>query len=141
MSRAMILLVAALALGIAEAFVPGAFLLWIALAVGIVGAIDLVFEPSLLVEIGIFAVAAAASVAIGKRVYGSLDRAGAPVPLSRAHALVGREFTLASAIEDGFGSMRVDDSVWRVAGPPLGAGAKVKVVAVAEGALLRVVAA
>ena len=141
MSRGMILLVAALALGIAEAFVPGAFLLWIALAVGVVGAIDLAFEPSLLIEIGIFAVAAAVSVAIGKRVYGSLDRSGPPAALSRAHAMVGREFTLASAIEDGFGSMRVDDSVWRVTGAPLAAGAKVRVVAVAEGALLKVVAA
>ena len=35
----------------------------------------------------------------------------------RADALVGRVFTLEKPIIDGVGTMRIDDTVWRVAGP------------------------
>ena len=60
------------------------------------------------------------------------------MPLSRAHALIGKEFFLDEAIERGFGRIRVGDSVWRVAGDDLPAGAKVRVVAVEDGAEVRV---
>jgi inner membrane protein len=138
MSRGLIWIVAALILGVAEAFIPGAFLIWIAVAAGLVGVVDLVFEPGLLAEIVIFAIGAAVAVYIGQKVYGSLERASPPLPLSRAHALIGRQFALATAIANGFGTMTVDDSVWRVAGPDLPAGTTVKVVAVLEGSLVRV---
>lgn len=141
MSRGMILIVAALALGALEAFAPGAFLLWIALAVGLVGLVDLVFEPSLLAEIALFAVSAAVFVAIGRKVYGSLDRASPPIALSRAHGLIGRQFVLTAAIANGVGTMAVGDSVWRVTGPDLPVGARVKVAAVVDGSLVRVEAA
>ena len=138
MSRGLIWIVAALILGVAEAFLPGAFLIWIALAAGLVGIIDLVFEPGLLMEIVIFAAGAAVAVFIGQKVYGSLDRASPPLPLSRAHGLIGRQFALATAIANGFGTMTVEDSVWRVTGPDLPAGTKVKVVAVLDGSVVRV---
>ena len=138
MSRGLIMIVVALALGAAEAFLPGVFLLWIALALGLVGLVDLALAPGILAEIAIFAVAAAVFVAIGRRVYGSLDRAAPPIPLSRAHGLLGRQFVLTNAIVNGIGTMAVDDSVWRVTGPDLPAGAKVKVSAVVDGSLVRV---
>ncbi len=138
MARGLIWIIAALILGVAEAFVPGAFLIWIAAAAGLVGVIDLIFEPGLLLEIIIFAVGAVVAVFIGHKIYGSLDRATPPLPLSRAHGLIGRQFALATAIANGFGTMTVDDSVWRVAGPDLPAGTTVKVVAVLDGALVRV---
>jgi membrane protein implicated in regulation of membrane protease activity len=77
-------------------------------------------------------------VITGRRIYGSLDRRSAAQPLGRAEALVGKEFFLAQPIERGFGHIRVDDSVWRVTGEDMGAGAKVRVTAVEDGALLRV---
>ena len=141
MSRGLIMIVIALALGAAEAFLPGAFLLWIALALGLVGLADLAFEPGVLAEIALFAVAAAVFVAIGRRVYGSLDRSSPPIALSRAHGLIGRQFVLTSPIANGIGTMAVDDSVWRVTGPDLPVGAKVKVAAVVDGSLVRVEAA
>ena len=58
----------------------------------------------------------------------------------RSDALVGRVFTLEKPIMDGSGSVRVDDTVWRVSGPDSPAGSKVKVVR-ADGASLTVEAA
>ena len=58
----------------------------------------------------------------------------------RADALVGRVFTLEKPIVDGVGTVRIDDTVWRVSGPDCPAGSRVKVVR-ADGASLAVEAA
>lgn len=131
-------LFAGLALCAAETLAPGAFLIWIGLAGLLVGAIDYVWPLSLGAQALAFAVLAALLVLAGRKAYGSLDRVGPSLPTSRAHAMIGREYYLDSGIERGFGSMRVDDSVWRVSGPDLPAGAKVRVVAVEDGVAMRV---
>jgi membrane protein implicated in regulation of membrane protease activity len=53
--------------------------------------------------------------------------------------LVGRVFTLEKPIVDGFGTVRIDDTIWRVAGPDVPAGSRVRVVQ-ADGANLTVAA-
>ena len=58
----------------------------------------------------------------------------------RSDALVGRVFTLDKPIMDGSGTVRVDDTIWRVSGPDCPAGSRVKVVR-ADGASLTVEAA
>jgi hypothetical protein len=58
----------------------------------------------------------------------------------RADALVGRVFTLEKPIIDGSGTVRIDDTVWRVAGPDAPAGSRVRIVQ-ADGASLTVAAA
>ena len=55
----------------------------------------------------------------------------------RAQRYVGREVVLDEPIQDGNGRLYLDDTTWRVHGPDLAAGAKVKIVD-AEGAVLRV---
>ena len=55
----------------------------------------------------------------------------------RTEALIGREFTLERPIVDGTGTVRIDDTIWRVAGPDAPAGSRVKVVQ-ADGASLTV---
>ena len=77
-------------------------------------------------------------VFVGRRVYGSLDGGPGPLPKSRAHGLIGVDFFLDEAIVRGYGRIRVGDSSWRVAGADCPLGAKVRVVAVEEGSLLRV---
>jgi len=57
----------------------------------------------------------------------------------RADALVGRVFTLEKPIIDGAGTVRIDDTIWRVAGPDAPAGSRVKIVQ-ADGASLTVAA-
>jgi len=86
----------------------------------------------------LFAALVVVFVLIGRRVYGSLDSGAPQLPISRAHALIGKEFYLDEAIERGHGCIRVGDSVWRVAGDSLPKGAKVRVVAVEDGAEIRV---
>ena len=58
----------------------------------------------------------------------------------RTDALVGRVFTLEKPIVDGIGTVRIDDTVWRVRGPECPAGSRVKVVR-SDGASLTVEAA
>ena len=130
--------VAGLALCAAETLVPGAFLIWIGAAAVVVGAVEFFFPLALTPQLLLFAALVVAFVFVGRRVYGSLDAGTPPVPLSRAHALIGKEFYLDEAIERGFGRIRVGDSVWRVAGDDLPAGAKVRVVAVEDGSVVRV---
>ena len=131
-------LIAGFILCAAETLAPGAFLIWIGGAALIVGGVDFFWPMELTAQLLLFAVLAAALILIGRRVYGSLERSAPPPSLSRAHALVGKEFFLDRPIERGYGAIRVDDSIWRVAGVDTAAGAKVKVIAVEEGSLLRV---
>ena len=131
-------LIAGFVLCVAETVAPGAFLIWIGAAALLVGAIDFVWPMELTLQLLVFAVAAVVLLFIGRRVYGSLERSAPEPSLNRAHALFGKEFFLDRAIERGFGAIRVDDSVWRVAGAEMAAGAKVRVIAVEDGSLLRV---
>jgi hypothetical protein len=131
-------LVVGLALCAAETLAPGAFLIWIGAAAVVVGVVEFVFPLQLTPQLLLFAALVVAFVFVGRRVYGSLDAGTPQLPLNRAQALIGKEFFLDEPIVRGFGRMRVGDSVWRVAGDDLPAGAKVRVVAVEDGAEVRV---
>ena len=125
-----------------EVLAPGIFLLWLGLAALLVGLLTFVFHPSWQVEILLFAAFAIAAVPLWRR----LARGNAGVSESnpflnrRAEALLGRVFTLEKPIIDGAGTVRIGDTVWRVAGPDTPAGTRVKVVQV-SGADLTVAAA
>ncbi|MGO9741381.1 MAG: NfeD family protein, partial [Roseiarcus sp.] len=127
-----------LALCAPETGAPGAFLIWIGAAGRVTGAIDFVFPMPFEAQSLVFAAAAAVMALVGKRVYGSAAGVASSAILSRADAPVGREFYLDSPIERGRGRIRAADGVWRVAGPDLPAGDKVRVVAVENGVELRV---
>ncbi len=125
-----------------EALAPGMFLLWLGVASIATGLLltvtSLGFEWSLLAFCG-FAVV---SVLIGRRFYGSRDQqSDQPFLNRRADAMVGQVFTLEQAIQDGEGRIRYRDSVWRVSGPDLPVGARVKVISVPEPTVLKVEAA
>lgn len=132
-----------LLLCILETAAPGIFLLWIGLA-ALANALLLLAAP-LSIEwlLLTFCAFAAVSVFIGRGIYGAKDVAtDAPFLNRRADALIGRETRLQSAIENGVGLARIDDTVWRVAGPELPQGARVKIVAVTQdGTMLRIEAA
>lgn len=55
----------------------------------------------------------------------------------RAESLVGQEALLEEAIAQGFGRVALGDTLWRVAGPDLAAGTRVRIVG-HQGAVLRV---
>jgi inner membrane protein len=135
---AIVWLVSGLVLCAAETMAPGAFLIWVGLAASIVGAIAYFVTVDFTSQLLLFGILVAGLILLGRRVYGSLDASPGPLPQSRAHAMVGVDFFLDEAIVRGYGRIRVGDSSWRVTGPDCPMGAKVRVVAVKEGTLLRV---
>lgn len=117
---------------ILEVFAPGAFMLWIGIAAGVVGAV-LYFIPSMTWEYQfiLFSVASVGSI-IAWRSY----RAGHPTTTDeptlnrRGAQYVGRVFTLDAPIVNGVGKIRVDDSTWKIEGVDCDSGTKVKVVGI-----------
>ena len=125
-----------------ELAAPGVFLFWLGLAALLVGLLSFAFHPSWQTQLLMFAVFAAAAVPIWRRLARSDTSVSASNPFlnRRADALVGRVFTLEKPIIDGWGTVRIDDTIWRVAGPDAPAGSRVKIVQ-ADGANLTVAAA
>ena len=125
-----------------ELIAPGVFLFWLGLAALLTGLVSFAVTPSWQVQILMFAVFAALAVPAWRRLARSnaADSADSPFLNKRADALVGRVFTLEKPIIDGAGTVRIDDTVWRVAGPDAPAGSRVKVVQ-ADGASLTVAVA
>ena len=130
--------VAGLGLLILEAFVPGAVFLWMGVSALTVGALTLVF-PAMgwQAEFIVFGVLALLSFFAWRRLRPTQTASDQPTLNRRADSYVGRQFTLTQPVIDGVGSLHVDDSQWRISGPDLPAGSRVRVVA-ADGVTLRV---
>jgi membrane protein implicated in regulation of membrane protease activity len=105
----------------------------------LVGLLSFAFHPSWQAQILMFAVFAAAAVPLWRRMARHNAAASADNPFlnKRADALVGRVFTLEKPIVDGAGTVRIDDTVWRIRGPDTPAGSRVKIIQ-ADGASLTV---
>jgi membrane protein implicated in regulation of membrane protease activity len=114
-----------------EAFLPGAFFLWMGLAALVVGLVLWVIPGlGLLTQVGLFAVLAIGSAALWRKLRprGAGREQTERAPLNdRGRLYVGRLFTLDDPIIDGVGHLRVDDGQWRVTGPDLPAGRRVRV--------------
>ena len=123
-----------------ELLVPGVFLFWLGLAAFLVGVLSFLIDPAWQTQLLMFAVFAVAAVPLWRRMARSNSSASdSPFLNKRAHALVGRVFTLEKPIVDGTGTVRIDDTIWRIEGPDAPAGSRVKIVK-ANGASLTVAA-
>jgi membrane protein implicated in regulation of membrane protease activity len=122
-----------------ELMLPGVFLFWVGLAALLVGLLSFVIAPHWQWQLLMFAVFAAAAVPIWRRVARSNSGVSSSNPFlnKRSEAMIGRVFTLEKPIVDGAGTVRVDDTIWRVAGPDAPAGSRVRIVH-ADGASLTV---
>jgi membrane protein implicated in regulation of membrane protease activity len=115
-----------------EIVVPGVFLLWIGIAALLIGAISLliwdagfwIWQVQVIAFLGLSLVSAYA----GKRFMGS-GKATTDQPLlnQRGAQMIGRTATLDEPILEGRGRIRLGDTQWRVSGPDLPAGARVRV--------------
>ena len=125
-----------------ELIAPGVFLFWLGLAALLVGLLSFAFHPSWQMQLLMFAVFAALAVPLWRHLARGNSAASKTNPFlnKRADALVGRVFTLEKPIIDGAGTVRIDDTIWRVAGPDTPAGNRVRIVR-ADGANLTVAAA
>lgn len=116
-----------------EVVAPGVFLLWIGIAALIVGALSLMLWDAAFwtwqLQTVIFAVLSITCALIGKRIYDGRETISDQPQLNQRGAqLVGRSATLAEPIRNGRGRIQLGDTIWRVAGPDLPAGAQVRVV-------------
>ena len=129
----------ALLLGIIEVMSFTVYLFWMALAALLTG-LFVYFFPHMPAQMqwGLFALFSLLSIVIwlfaGKKAQKNLPEH----PLNhRPLQYIGRTIMLESPIENGFGKVRLDDSLWRVTGEDMPVGTKVKIVS-ADGIILRV---
>ncbi len=131
-------LIGAAVLFILEIVVPGFFLLFFALAAAIVGILALSFDMPWQAELVIFGALSYVGVFFARKFWAP-DRQQSERPLlnRRAQQYVGRQYVLEEPIVNGRGKICVGDSLWRVAGPDLPKGERVKVTG-SDGAILLV---
>ena len=111
---------------------PVFFFLWLGFAAIAVGVLLLVF-PGMAVEaqLALFAVLCVVAVLAWRR-YRETHPPKSDQPLlnQRGQQYTGRIFTLEHPIVNGVGKVEVDDSTWRVKGPDLPAGTRIRVIGV-----------
>lgn len=124
-----------------EIVAPGAYLLWLGIAAILTGTLSLqlwdaaiwVWQVQVLVFLGL----SIASVLVGRRFFSNRNQDDTDQPLlnQRERQLVGRTAMLEEAITNGYGRVRLGDTLWRVAGPDLPVGTRVRVVSAENGEL------
>jgi inner membrane protein len=114
-------------LGLAELHAPGSYLIWVALGAALTTAVHGLFGVSLEGQLGTFAAASALSCVAGYFVYRRLGRRrrGEILLNDRGAAMVGARGTVCEPFANGFGKVRLGDSVWLAAGPDLAEGTPV----------------
>lgn len=120
-----------------EILAPGASLLWIGIAALVVGAVSLAAWDAAFwswqVQVVAFLLLSLVSAYVGRQVVLRRgNRSDQPLLNRRGEQMVGRTATLSEPIVDGRGRIQLGDTLWRVAGPDLPAGAQVKVVSVSD---------
>lgn len=128
----------AVVLAIAEIVTPGVFLIFVAAAAAITGAIAMLLPVPIAVQFLAFAALCLLSVAVGRRWYAGSERPSQdPLLNDRVARMIGETATLAEPMRNGRGRARIGDSVWDCSGPDLDAGAAVRIVG-ARGSVLEV---
>lgn len=127
----------ALALIIAETVLPGTFFLWMGVSAVVMGVLAwLIPAVGWETQVMLFAVLSLVAI-VGWRMYQRKhpDETDQPSLNRRGERYIDRVFVLETAIENGFGKVRVGDTLWRVKGEDAAAGTKVRVTA-ADGIVL-----
>jgi membrane protein implicated in regulation of membrane protease activity len=122
-------LIAAAVFFIIELVAPGAFMLWLGLSALLVGVISRFVIWPWQYQLVAFAVFALASIPLWRHFARGMEEPGdQPFLNRRADAFIGREFALEKPIVAGSGTVKIDDTIWRLSGPDSPAGSRVKVV-------------
>lgn len=111
-----------------EILAPGNVIIWFGIAAIIVGAVALFVDIGWQAELIAFAALALVLVIAGRQFFARKAEAGAePLLNRRADRLIGQTYMLSEPIIDGQGRVRVDDANWRISGPDMPSGTRVKV--------------
>jgi len=122
-----------------ELVLPGGVFVWLGIAAIITALIRFVVPMDWPHQIGVFGILGIMSLLFWLRVVRARGN-GSDRPLlnRRAERHVGEEMVLAEPITGGFGRVPIGDSFWRVSGPDLPAGRRIRIVG-HDGPVLRVV--
>lgn len=112
-----------------EILLPGAFIMWFGLAALAVGSFALIVPTSWTFQIFLFAILSVAAVVAGRMVvkYGPSEDEDNGLN-DRGGRYIGKIYSLDEPIKNGQGRLSIDDTIWRVSGPDLDAGQRVRVV-------------
>jgi membrane protein implicated in regulation of membrane protease activity len=128
-------------LAAAETLIPGAVAIWFSASAAIIGLL-LVIIPIpwqwQLIGFGVLGIVALLLFRSYRKRYPQSDEQ--PNLNQRGQQYVGSELVLVEAIEQGSGKAKLGDGVWKVSGPELPAGARVRVIGV-DGTILKVISA
>jgi inner membrane protein len=131
-------LVISVGLAAAETFLPGAVAIWFAISAAFIGIVMVAFDLPWQYQWLGFAILGFAALLLF-RVYRKRypDEVEQPNLNQRGIQYIGSELVLVEAIEQGQGRAKLGDGVWKVQGPELPSGARVRVTGV-KGAILTV---
>ena len=132
--------VAGLVLLALELVAPGGVLIWLGAAALVTGGMALLVSIYWPLQFVVFGVLALAAIWLWLRTRKQEQPTDRPFLNRRAERFIGHEVVLGEPIRDGEGRVALGDTTWRVTGPDLEAGARVRVVD-ADGAVLKVEAA
>jgi len=129
--------IASLILLAAELAMPGIFLVWFGIAALATAAIlalsgDLLSLPAQLI---IFLILAVCAVLWGRSYFSRQRPNDAPFLNSAIAVLIGKNFRLEEPIIHGEGRLRVNDTIWRLAGPDAPKGSIIRITGYDSGAL------
>ncbi|MGB2932267.1 MAG: NfeD family protein [Methyloceanibacter sp.] len=134
-------LILAAVLFVLEVMAPGIFLMWFGLAAAITGLLAFGLDISWQWQIVWFCLLSLAAVLIALKYLRKHPlESERPLLNERAVQHIGQNFDLIEPIVNGRGSVKIGDSIWRVEGPELPNGARVRVTG-ADGTVLKVVPA
>ncbi len=130
--------IAAAALAGIEAMAPGAVAIWFAAGAAVIGALLLVVPMPWQLQLVMFAALSFGALALWRRYHRRNPLAEAseqPMLNQRGAQYVGRVVDVSEAIHNGSGKVRLGDGYWKVRGPDVPLGTRVRIVS-AEGAML-----
>lgn len=130
-------IVAGLVLLALELVVPGGVLVWLGAAALVTGGLTMVLPIYWPLQFVLYGVLALLAIWLWLKLRRGEEPTDNPFLNNRASRFVGQEAVLNEPIRGGFGRLALDDTTWRVAGPDLEAGQRVRIVR-ADGAVLTV---
>ena len=127
-----------LALLVVELAVPGVFAIWLglaALAVGVLTLLEPIAGWDWRAQAVVFVALSGLFAVIGRRMTSERATEDGTRLNQPSRDLIGRTGTLLDPIEGGMGRAKLGDTLWRVEGPDLPAGARVRVTGEEAGTL------
>jgi membrane protein implicated in regulation of membrane protease activity len=121
-----------------ELLAPGIFLMWFGAAAAATALVVFRYDPTWQWQLILFCAFSLTAVLLAAKYLRKHPlESERPLLNERAVQLIGQSFDLVDPIVNGRGSIKTGDTIWRVEGPEMPAGARIKVTGV-DGTVLKV---